>query len=236
MFLSAPRSSSFPGRSITALRELDGSGIQNCPFCRQPAESTPLQLQLHFWDTNPISFDVAQSRTISVNVHDLDSVARCRDELRRQIRESEAHPLDADNPISVTLDLQAMRQSGDPTQEQMARVLGSLQMIQQTVDGLTLRIRAVETLPISASVYGNAFSLSMPETPTIKFASNLGDLMKSRIVTLPGAAVVTDRSVIPEELPSLPTLPNPHYPHGTTVRLTTNGGLYRNIQDSWSPE
>lgn len=37
------------------------------------------------------------------------------------------------------------------------------------------------------------------------------------------------------ELPSLPTLPSTYYPEWTTVRLTTNGKLYRNVSGSWQP-
>ena len=60
----------------------------------------------------PIPFNVTQSRTIQVDHHDLDSVARCRDDLIKQIRSVEKGPGKVDNPISVAIDMETLRQKG----------------------------------------------------------------------------------------------------------------------------
>jgi hypothetical protein len=80
-----------------------------------------------------IPFDVAQSRTIHVDHRDLDSAARCREELVKQIRASEANPMDVDTPISVAVDLQALRQSDDPLKKSNAEIMSMLQDIRATL-------------------------------------------------------------------------------------------------------
>jgi hypothetical protein len=64
-----------------------------------------------------IPFDVAQSRTIQVDHHDLDSSAHCLDELKKQIRSVEKNPSDVDTPISVAIDIKTLRQSGNPLEK-----------------------------------------------------------------------------------------------------------------------
>jgi len=54
----------------------------------------------------PIPFDVAASRTIHFDRHDLDSAAKAREEKVRQIRSAEKNPKDVDTPITVALKLQ----------------------------------------------------------------------------------------------------------------------------------
>ena len=85
----------------------------------------------------PIPFDVSQSRTIQVDHHDLDSAASCRDELIRQISVAEKTPSEVDTPISVTVDLQALRQSDDPLQKSNAEILSMLQDLRAEVAGLS---------------------------------------------------------------------------------------------------
>jgi len=81
----------------------------------------------------PIPFDVAQSRTIQVDHHDLDSVARCREELVRQIRSVEKDPLDVDTPISVAIDLQSLRQSENPLEKSNAEIISMLQELRAMI-------------------------------------------------------------------------------------------------------
>lgn len=75
----------------------------------------------------PIPFDVSQSRTIQVDHHDLDSVARCIDELVKQIRVVEKDATDIDTPITVAIDLQSLRQSDNPLEKSSAEIISMLQ-------------------------------------------------------------------------------------------------------------
>jgi flagellar biosynthesis chaperone FliJ len=75
----------------------------------------------------PIPFDVAQSRTIQVNHHDLDSAAHCRDELVKQIQAVEKNPADVDTPLSVAIDLQPLRKSDNPLEKSSVEIIAMLQ-------------------------------------------------------------------------------------------------------------
>jgi hypothetical protein len=81
----------------------------------------------------PIPFDVAQSRTVQVDHRDLDSVARCKEELIRQIGVAEKNPGDVDTPISVAIDLQSLRQSENPLEKSNAEIMSMLQDIRAMV-------------------------------------------------------------------------------------------------------
>ena len=67
-----------------------------------------------------IPFDVAGTRTIQVDHHDLDNVETAKREITAQIRALEADPSDLETPISVSLDLQILRQSEKPEERSLA--------------------------------------------------------------------------------------------------------------------
>ena len=80
-----------------------------------------------------IPFDVAVMRTIFVDHTDLDSVARCIDEMKRQIRAFEDKPDKIESPVSRTVELRAMRQSDVPIEQQYAEIMSVLQDIQSGI-------------------------------------------------------------------------------------------------------
>lgn len=67
-----------------------------------------------------IPFDVAGTRTIQVDHHDLDSVENAKREIVTQIDALEKDPDDLETPISVSLDLQLLRQSEKPEERSLA--------------------------------------------------------------------------------------------------------------------
>lgn len=77
--------------------------------------------------TEAIPFDVAGSRTVQVDHHDLDSVARAKEEIVRQIRSVEKNPRDVDSPISVAVELQSLRRSDNPLEKSNAEIISMLQ-------------------------------------------------------------------------------------------------------------
>ena len=58
-----------------------------------------------------IPFDVAGTRTIQVDIHDLDSVEEAKKELTNQIKSIESGKIEIDTPISVALDLKILKES-----------------------------------------------------------------------------------------------------------------------------
>ncbi len=73
-----------------------------------------------------IPFDVAGTRTIHVDHHDLDSVEEAKREIIKQIKAVEKDSSKVDTPISVTLDLQSLRQSGNPEQRSLADLVSEI--------------------------------------------------------------------------------------------------------------
>lgn len=82
-----------------------------------------------------IPFDVQDMRTISVDIHDLDSVEEARQELSKQVDAIESGDFQMNTPISVALDLRALRESGDPGQRAVADVLDAIAEVKSLVTG-----------------------------------------------------------------------------------------------------
>jgi K+/H+ antiporter YhaU regulatory subunit KhtT len=73
-----------------------------------------------------IPFDVAGSRVIHFNHHDLDSADEAKRMISEQIKATETAEYDYDTPISVALDLQSLRQSEDPEDRSLAEILDGM--------------------------------------------------------------------------------------------------------------
>lgn len=86
-----------------------------------------------------IPFDVAGTRTIEVDHRDLDSVARCHQEMVRQIQTVEKDVSQIDTPISVAIDLQSLRRSENPLEKSNAEIISMLQDLRTAVSDLASR-------------------------------------------------------------------------------------------------
>src|SRR5690606_11192079 len=87
-----------------------------------------------------IPFDVAGTRTISVDHHDLDSVEQAKTEIIAQIKSLEKDPTDIETPISVSLDLHLLRQSEKPEERSLADLLASVADLRASVNKLEQKI------------------------------------------------------------------------------------------------
>jgi len=112
-----------------------------------------------------IPFDVAASRTIQVNHQDLDSAEQARQELVKQIHSAEQDPGNVDTPISIAIDLQLLRQSGNPLEKSSAEIMSLLQTLNQRIDVLTDRFRTnVSGYPTSSSNFSGTAGAWVPVT------------------------------------------------------------------------
>ncbi|MGE5458108.1 MAG: hypothetical protein ACM3RX_07120 [Methanococcaceae archaeon] len=86
----------------------------------------------------PLPFDVANMRTIQVDHQDLDSVNEAKVEMIKQIKAVEnKKPEEIETPISISLDLQLLKQSDKPEQRSLAElvsVIGSLRTDISSID------------------------------------------------------------------------------------------------------
>lgn len=73
-----------------------------------------------------IPFDVAGTRTIQVDHQDLDSVETAKNEIISQIKSLEKDSSNLETPISVSLDLQLLRQSDKPEERSLADLLAAV--------------------------------------------------------------------------------------------------------------
>lgn len=95
----------------------------------------PIVQIIHRSDRLP--FDVNQQRTIFYDHQDL----RLTNEttipaITAQINAVESNPDLVDNPITVAMDLQALRESGDVNQEMVATLYSTVANLQRTVEGI----------------------------------------------------------------------------------------------------
>lgn len=102
-----------------------------------------------------IPFDVAQSRTIYFDYSSWGSLATAKTELERQIQAIQSNPSDFDNPISVAVDLRALREAGDAGARIQEQILSELQSVRSRLGSL----EAPKQVQISTPFFGLAPSL-----------------------------------------------------------------------------
>ena len=123
--------------------------------------------------TESIPFDVAASRTIQVDHHDLDSAAKAKEEIVKQIRSVERNRTEVDTPISVAIELQSLRQSDNPLEKSAAEIITMLQDLRAVVMDLReeprrprIHPRIIEELAMVLDRYNFIFNLEEGEVPT----------------------------------------------------------------------
>lgn len=70
-----------------------------------------------------IPFDVAATRIIQFDLHSLDSVAAAKEEILSQVKSLESGDNDVHNPISVSLDLKVLKESGNIEERSLADIV-----------------------------------------------------------------------------------------------------------------
>ncbi|MHB1158572.1 MAG: hypothetical protein ACYC26_17240 [Phycisphaerales bacterium] len=87
-----------------------------------------------------IPFDVAGTRTIYVDHKDLDSVEAAKNEIIEQVKALEKDASDIETPISVSLDLQLLRQSEKPEERSLADLVAAVVDLRASLSKVELRI------------------------------------------------------------------------------------------------
>ncbi|MBF0183544.1 MAG: hypothetical protein HQM06_04015 [Magnetococcales bacterium] len=94
-----------------------------------------------------IPFDVAGTRTISFDHHDLDSVAQAKKEIIEQIKSFEVGSTEMETPISVALDLQVLRQSEKPEARSLADIVSAITDVRSVMVKLEEKIISIKEKP-----------------------------------------------------------------------------------------
>lgn len=83
-----------------------------------------------------IPFDVAGTRTVIVDHTDLDSVDQAKNEISNQIKAIESAPDELETPISVSIDLQSLRQSEKPEDRSLADLVAAVSEVRTSLSKL----------------------------------------------------------------------------------------------------
>jgi len=92
-----------------------------------------------------LPFDIAGTRTITVDHRDLDSVELAKKEIVSQIKSLEVSSSEIDTPISVALDLKVLKQSDNPEQRSLADILSNIAELQRTTTSLEKNISGLRS-------------------------------------------------------------------------------------------
>ena len=88
-----------------------------------------------------IPFDVAGMRTIQVDHKDLDSVDEAKRDIEKQIQSIESKSTEEiDSPITVSIKLQALRQSDNPEQRSMAEFVFAVEELRSDIAAIENRL------------------------------------------------------------------------------------------------
>jgi hypothetical protein len=98
----------------------------------------------------PLPFDVAGMRTIIIDHHDLDNVEESKKEIIRQASALEANPDLIDTPISIAMNLKALRESDNPEKRTLADLISFMTQLRADISGMMTRLNDPSLLlPIS---------------------------------------------------------------------------------------
>lgn len=105
-----------------------------------------------------IPFDVAATRIIQFDLHNLDSVASAKEEISSQIKSLEAGNNEVHNPISVSLDLKVLKESGNIEERSLADIV-------EAVSDLRLAVTSMDKLTPSSKLF-EEFKMLFNELPS----------------------------------------------------------------------
>lgn len=119
-----------------------------------------------------IPFDIAATRIISIDRTDLDSVEHAKEELKRQIRSVEEDNSKVDNPISVAIELQGLKYSGDPEERLFGAILTKLEEVASKVSKIEKYTETRQQHDLAKSYSAMVFGASS-EDPPIEYLTHL---------------------------------------------------------------
>ncbi len=102
----------------------------------------------------PLPFDVAGTRTISIDHRDLESVELAKKEITSQVRAIEKTNIEIDTPISVALDLQLLKHSDNPEQRSLADMLAAMSEIRASIAAMEKQLAMISNDSSSRELTG----------------------------------------------------------------------------------
>lgn len=87
-----------------------------------------------------IPFDVAATRIIHFDLQDLDSVANAKSDIQSQINAIESGKGVFDNPVSVSLELKVLKESGNPQERSLAEIVEAISELRNVINVIDRKI------------------------------------------------------------------------------------------------
>ncbi len=161
-----------------------------------------------------IPFDVAGSRTIHVDHRDLDSVESAKNQIVEQVRALEADSTDIETPISVSLDLQLLRQSEKPEERSLADLVAAVSDIRSGLSKLESKIgtsdedgvldeiqKAIRVLPMRIEEHSDSFPLGRSKRGRRFHPMMFREMLERGPGSHPATGVLMMASLFRESLP-----------------------------------
>lgn len=92
-----------------------------------------------------IPFDIYDQRTIKIDIQDLDSVNKAKDEIVNQIENIESGDYEVDSPVSTAINLQFWEESGDPQQQELAEITEVMTDMRGEIDRMRLEMEDIKS-------------------------------------------------------------------------------------------
>jgi hypothetical protein len=107
-----------------------------------------------------LPFDVRDTRTIFFDILDLYSVEDAKKELATQLQSLEEDPRPIESPISLAIDLEDLRSSGDPDRAALGEILEAISDLRAEVR--STQLRRVEMRPLATGDIGALTADDLP--------------------------------------------------------------------------
>lgn len=87
-----------------------------------------------------IPFDIAATRIIAFDLHDPDSVADTKMRIEDQINAIQDGNKEFDNPVSVALDIQELKTSKNPEQQNLAKIIEAITELRGSITSIDTKL------------------------------------------------------------------------------------------------
>lgn len=99
-----------------------------------------------------IPFDVAASRTIKYDL-EVEVASKAQKEIVAQIKAADDNPDEADNPISIAVNLGSLKKSNDPQSAFNSQIISLLDDLRGQMNSLTGEMEVVKNILVSPYLY-----------------------------------------------------------------------------------
>lgn len=87
-----------------------------------------------------IPFDISGTRAIKIDYPNWDTIADCKNELKKQIESLENNPGQVTTPFSIAIDQKFLKESENPLEKSVSQILTTIQKIENNIDDMYVEL------------------------------------------------------------------------------------------------